>query len=305
MDRDELTKEQNYYVAKSNQLITRSRYSLTTRQHKLLLYLISKIKPEDTGAEVYTLAVKDIIAVCGYNTDGGYYYETIKQDIQAVANVSSWIETAPGKEKLFRWIDTAERDGDKAEFKITFHSTVIPYLFGLRRNYTLGHLLSMLCMSRKYSIRLYEYLLAMQYKALFEVSVDEVRKRIDAEKYMRWIHFKQKVLDPAMEEISSYTYLRVEYAPKKTGRKVTHIVFRYLEYDGAGYTVTRRMQEAKINPERRKAIRKIKKTIKENMDLMKKEEAIEAEGTVMAQMTIDELIQDLEAKAGKRQGGTV
>lgn len=300
MDRNELTKERNYYVAKSNQLITRSRYSLTTQQHKLLLYLISRIKPEDTGAEEYTLAVKDIIAVCGYNPESGYYYKSIKDDIQAIANVSSWIETAPGKEELFRWIDTAKRDTKKAEFNIKFHSTVIPYLFGLRRNYTLANLLSMLCLSQKYSIRLYEYLLAMQYRGTLEVPLDELRKRIDAEKYVRWIHFRQKVLEPAMEDISDHTQLRVEYAPKKTGQKITHIVFRYRENDGVGYTVTKRMQEAKINPERRKATRQMKKAVEEARERIRKEEAIEAEGMVTAQLTIDEFLEALEAKAREK-----
>ena len=42
-----LDKERDYYVVKANQLITKSRYSLSLQQQKILLYFISQIKPED------------------------------------------------------------------------------------------------------------------------------------------------------------------------------------------------------------------------------------------------------------------
>lgn len=300
-EKDKVSKERGYFVAKDNRLITHSRYSLTTQQHRLLLYMISKIKPNDIGDEEYTIRTKDIVDVCGYTQNSGYYYQSIKKDIQKISAVSCWVETDPGREKLFRWIDTAELDHGRAEFKIKFHSTVIPYLFELRRNYTQYSLYNMMCLSGKYSIRLYEYLLSMQYKETIEVSISELKKRIDAEQYTKISHFKERVLEPAILDINAYTELNMEYEYKKTGRTITHIVFRYHNQDFMSYSMACRMREAKINPERRKAEREQEKRREERLKRLKmiaeKKNAIQGEGMVIAQMTLDELMAELEGKA--------
>lgn len=298
LDRDEVNRQRGYFIAKDNQLITRSRYSLSTQQHKLLLYMISKIRPDDIGDEEYTIRTKDIVDVCGYTQDSGFYYQSIKRDIQKIAAVSCWIETEPGREKLFRWIDTAELDHGRAEFTIKFHSTVIPYLFELRRNYTQYSLYNLLCLSRKYSIRLYEYLLAMQYRGIFEVSISELKKRIDAEQYTKISHFKERVLEPAILDINDYTELNMEYVYKKTGRSITHVIFRYREEDNISYSISHLLREAKIDPERRKSARERKKYIEERRKkIREEEEAIQGEGSVTAQMTLEELIKSLEGGA--------
>jgi plasmid replication initiation protein len=259
--------------------------------------MISKIKPDDTGEEEYTIRTKDIVDICGYTKDSGFYYQTIKKDIQKIAAVSCWIDTDPGKTgELFRWIDTAKVDYKKAEFRIKFHSTVIPYLFELRKNRTQYVLYNILCMPRKYSIRLYEYLLAMKYHgSVFEVSIDELKRRIDAEKYEKISHFKERVLEPAIVDINDYTELNIEYAYRKTGKAITHVVFKYHEEDNISYAFKYHARQAKIDPERRKSARERKKAIEERRKQRQQEaEAIPAEGTVTAQMTLEELIAALE-----------
>lgn len=285
-----LEKERSYVVAKSNVLITKSRYSLTTQQHRLLLYMVSKIKPDDAPETEYTISIQDVINVCGY-TECGYYYQTLKDDVQKIANVSVWIETEPGKEKLFRWIDTAELETNKAEFTITFHKTMRPYLFELKDRYVSFYLMSSLCLSHKYAMRLYEYLLAMRYRGEFEVSIDELKKRMDVtnETYNKMSNFKSRVFEPAVENINDYTELNIEYAYIKKGKRITHIAFRYLD-GGIGYTITKRLQETKLNPERRKAMREFKKEVEQRRRAREQAgDYIQGEGMVTAQMTIDEL----------------
>ena len=55
---------------------------MTLQQQKILLYLISRIKPNDEQGEIYELSIKDFAKVCGYVEDSGYYYQTIKADIK-------------------------------------------------------------------------------------------------------------------------------------------------------------------------------------------------------------------------------
>ena len=105
----ELVKQdRQWYVAKSNDLIQRTRYSLPINQQKMLLYMISRIKPQDAPSQVFTFSIPDFCQVAGINLDdSGTYYTALKQQIQQLADSSAWIRTDEGKEALFRWIDTA------------------------------------------------------------------------------------------------------------------------------------------------------------------------------------------------------
>lgn len=256
-----LSQERSYFVVKANDLITKSRYSLSFQQQKILLYFISRIKPTDEERTVYELSIKEFSKVCGYDEYNGYYYQSIKADIKKLCDASSWIETEPGKEELFRWIDRAEINRNSGTIKISFHYTVSQYLFALSEQYTQYSLYNALCLSHKYSIRLYEYLYSMRYKGQFMVSIDELKKRIDAERYTKISHFKDRVLEPAIEEIDNMTDLEVEYDYIRTGRQITHIIFKYYEKTSVGMAITRRLQESVIEPENRKAHREMMKKI--------------------------------------------
>lgn len=292
---EKLGKERSYVVAKDNRLITKSRYSLTLQQQKILLYLISRIKPTDEVGTVYELPVNEFIKICGY--DNAYYYKAIKDDIKKLHDTSSWIEIEKGKETLFSWIDTAEINRNSGKIRITFHSTVSPYLFELREKYTQYNLYNVLCLSHKYSIRLYEYLMSMKYKKVFEVLIDELKKRIDAEKYKSFGNFHSRVLKPAVYDINDYTDINIEYKLKKTGKTVKSIIFKINENDYRDYTITKILRERKIDPERRKEARERKKEAEERRK--RKEDAIKAEGTITAQMTLEELFSKLENENGE------
>ena len=273
-----LSQERSYFVVKDNELITKSRYSLTLQQQKILLYFISRIKPDDDEYTTYELSIKDFSKVCGYVEDSGFYYQTIKTDIKKLADNSNWIETDNGHEVLFRWIDRAEIDKNSGTITITFHYTVSRYLFDLRERYTQYSLYNVLCLSHKYSIRLYELLNSMKYKERFEISIDELRKRLDAESYTRFNNFNQRILKPCIDEINDYTDLAVEYSYKKSGKTITHIIFEFAEKSVRSAVITRKLQADKINPETRKQERKIKKDL-----------AIETKGEITSQLSIDDL----------------
>lgn len=293
-----LSQERSYFVAKDNALITKSRYSLTLQQQKILLYFISRIKPTDEEHTMYELSIKDFAKVCGYVEDSGYYYQAIKADVKKLRDVSSWIEVEPGKEVLFSWIDRAEIDRKNGSLKVSFHYTVAPYLFELRERYTQYSLYNVLCLSHKYSIRLYEYLYSMRYKYQFEISIEELKKRIDAENYTKFSHFNDRVLKPSMEEIACYTDLEVEYNYKKTGRAITHIIFSYHEKSDRDTAITHMLQRGKIDPESRKKKREMWKQIEADRERIRSIDlSADEEEPIEGQITID----DLTIDGGKKE----
>jgi len=91
-----------------------------------------------------------------------------------------------------------------------------------------------LTLNSKYAKRLYE--LFSMYKNLpdktFRISVQELKERLDIidpktknDRYEKWTHFKNRVLDPAEHEINGKADLSFKYQPIKRSRSITHIDF--------------------------------------------------------------------------------
>ena len=60
----EIEKERYYLVVKSNDLIQKTRYSLSTQEQKVLLYLVSKRKPDDNDFQAYCFNLKHLCESC-------------------------------------------------------------------------------------------------------------------------------------------------------------------------------------------------------------------------------------------------
>ena len=178
MEYDKLLKERNHYIAKQNDLIQRSRYEMTSQQQKVLLYFISKIKPEDKPDQLYTLTISDICQVCGFRTDGGYYFESIKQDLTAIDKVFAWIKTREGGEIRFRWFNVLFIHPGSSAVSLSFHSSVQPYLFNLHEQYTQYSFVNILGLKSKYAIRLYEFISSVNRERAVVVPLAEFRERM-------------------------------------------------------------------------------------------------------------------------------
>ena len=75
-------------VVKANDLIQKSRFSLSLQQQKIVLYLISQIKPYDEDFKVYSFDIKEFCKVCGIDSDGGKTYAELKEQIKAIRDKS-------------------------------------------------------------------------------------------------------------------------------------------------------------------------------------------------------------------------
>lgn len=239
-------RERSYYVYKKNELIQKSRYSLTLNQNKLLLYLISKIKPTDTENTIYTINIKEYIDICGLNNNGGYYYRSLKSDIKRIADMSAWIEINPNEEILFRWLNNVKIEKNTGNIFVSFHKSVLEYLLNIKRYYTRYSLNNILAMSCKYSIRVYELLLSYSYKNEIELPITEFKKRIDAENYESNSILIKKALIPAIEEINKYTDLFIEYRMIKEGRSFSKIHFIIRQKNNLSNVISRQNIKKKL-----------------------------------------------------------
>lgn len=218
-------KELSYPVRKSNDMIQKSRYSLSLREQRLLLYIISKIKTDDTGEERYKVSFKDAVKICGASDKGGLAYNIVFEAFATLRDKGFTIYTKKGRVQC-AFIEHPEQDGD-GNMEYNFDPYVVPYLFQVKKRFTQYDLGIAIRMKSIYGIRLYELLKSYSNLKTKRFTLEELRERLDADtaSYKKnYGLFKKYVLEPALKDIET-SDLRVSYIEIKEGRKVVAIDF--------------------------------------------------------------------------------
>jgi len=227
-----LSEIRNYKVVKSNCLIQKSRFQLSVQEQKIILYLISKIKPGDESFMTTEFSIIEFCRVCGIYDESGKNYRDIKSAIKALVDKSIWVTLENGKETILRWIDKPFIDRNAGTMQIKLDDLLKPYLLQLRENFTQFELLYTLAMKSQYSIRLYEILRSYEYKHIIEFNIDELKELLSATCYSRYPDFRRNVLEIAMKEIDALSDINVSYEAIKQGRKYVRIQFSvYIKQD--------------------------------------------------------------------------
>lgn len=214
-------------VVKANELIQRSRFSLTAQQQKIILAVISQVQPWDDDFKLYEFSIPDFCRAVGIDDDSGGNYSKLKNSIKAIADKSVWVTLDNGKETLLRWIEKPYIDPQNGTVQIKLDRDMKPYLLQIKSNFTRYELLWTLRFKSKYSTRLYELIKSVHYNELEEYgrdfTLDELRKLLGAETYKLYREFRVHVLEPATAEINRYSDKTLTWEPIKRGRQVAAI----------------------------------------------------------------------------------
>jgi plasmid replication initiation protein len=237
------TNSRNQVVVKSNALIQRARFNLTMVEQRILVFLISKIKPGDSGLDKYYFSLREFCDVCGIELEGTTY-DYLRDTLKRLSDKSIWIDAEwehEGKnyvgKSLVRWINSIKASDVSSAVWIKFHDEMLPYIFQLREHFTQYQLRNVLAMNSTYAAALYELLKSYEYlQRPIDFSLEELRFMLGADEvksYDTYQCFKQKVIEKAISEINAYSDLSVTYKPMKTGRRVTRIIFAFHRKDSA------------------------------------------------------------------------
>lgn len=223
----------DYFVCKSNELIQKGRYNLTTQQQKIVLFAISKIKKSDDPRQMYELSIEELCSVCGFNISGGSYYQNLKQDMRKLTT-PVWVQFPDNSEWTVSWFADVGIVPLSGTVYVRFHEKIWDFLFDLKERYTQYHLSEVLVFKNKYAIRLFEILRSHFTQAELDqgtekeitLSLDHLRKQLCVSAYPEWKEFNRNVIKKAVDEINLYTeQMKVEYTTRKTGRFVSEICF--------------------------------------------------------------------------------
>ena len=219
-------------VVKSNHIIEAS-YRLSLIEQRIILSAIAQVRRGSSVTDdvLYSVAATDLARISGVAV--GDAYKELKAAALRLKRREVRITQEPdgkGKTKVMitGWVQTIIYVEGEGRVELRFSKDMLPYLTDLQREFTRYSLTDVARMSSAYGVRLYE-LLIQQPSGRREIALSDLRHWLQLEsRYDSIRDFKRWVLDPAVEQINEHSPLAVRWDQRKTGRRVTHLVFTYV-----------------------------------------------------------------------------
>ena len=212
----EIINERNK-IDKHYQLIT-ARYKLSTVEQKLVLSIISLIRPTDSDFMNYQIPISQFEFLADNNNHQRlkkYCKEIMSKPLEVNDN-GEWV--------LFNWFSHIRYRKEMLECSVS--PELKPYLLKLQENFKSYDLKYILEMQSEYSIRIYELLKKSEKMGYLEISLEELQNLLQVpDSFKIYNRFKEKVLQPTSIEIAKYTDIYFEFQEIKPSRKVEKIKF--------------------------------------------------------------------------------
>ncbi len=206
--------------------LTNARYDYSELQLDLMFFILSRLR-KDQETSLYELPIKELSLLTGKQ----YHLPYLRQATEGMGSRMFEVET-PERVKQLWMFQRVEYLKGQGIIEIKLTEDILPYLFGLKDNFTSYALAAALRLNSKYAKRIYQ--LCSQWKDVGETKkydIQEFKKKLSLldekgnEKMLRISDFKESVLDVAVKQINEHTELNISYKLEKRVRTYTHIVF--------------------------------------------------------------------------------
>lgn len=225
---------QDAQVYKANALVEAS-YRLSLYEQRIILACISQVRRDEplTDQKLYTISAQQISEMTG--TRLGTAYQNLKAASERLFDRRVTLHEAPNGQgsirvRVTRWVQTVEYRDKEGAVAVRFGTDMVPYLSQLTEQFTRYALADVAKMSSAHAIRLYELLAQWRGTGKREVTLEWLREALQLEdRYTNIRDLKRWVITPAIEQINEHSPLWVKWDQRKTGRRVSHLVFTFGE----------------------------------------------------------------------------
>ncbi|HCW08182.1 MAG TPA: hypothetical protein DGG95_12550 [Cytophagales bacterium] len=226
--------DKNLTVCKANALIEAS-YRLTLNEQRVISACIAQINSVAPllTTDKFELSAKDFAKLFSFSEKRAYgeLQDIAKSLYQRSLTINNPDPAQPKLKKLeTRWISTIGYIPEDGKIFLHFSPYILPYLSELKGQFTKYELHQISGMKCIYAYRLYELLMQWKRTGKREIEIDWLKKQFELDSsYDRMFDLKKRVIDPAIKDINEHSNYQVSWTQRKTGRKVTHLIFEFSE----------------------------------------------------------------------------
>jgi plasmid replication initiation protein len=211
-------------VFQHNNLVE-ARYSLTLQEKRLILWLISKIQPDEEDFKKHELSVQEFMELLELKGNANYK-ELQKITLGLMKKIL--VIKRPEERTLTQvnWINYAHYEEGHGKIQLAFSEAMKPFLLHLKSQFTAIEITDLMQFTSIHAIRIYELL--MQYQNIGEriLSIDEIRECCGVkDKLKQYGEFEKYLLLIAQREINAKSDISFEFERIKNGRKIIAIKF--------------------------------------------------------------------------------
>ncbi|MFO0089323.1 MAG: replication initiation protein [bacterium] len=238
--------ETGLVVFQHNNLIE-ANYKLSLQEKRVILWLISQIKPNDEDFKEHILKIDEFIKIAGLSGES-CYKEIKKITFKLIGNVLRIRNLDKNGETQVSWLSSANYMDDEGRVSLRFDPAMKPFLIELKNHFTAIELSDLMQFNSVYSMRIYELL--KQYENIGErtIEIATIRKYCGIQnKLNQYKEFKERVLLMAQRELNAKSDISFTFEEIKTVRKITSI--RFIISKNANKTsITQQTQQPKRLP---------------------------------------------------------
>ncbi len=219
-------------VVKHNAIINAS-YKLTLSETRLLLACISQIDSsrDRDKDEPFIIQIKDVRDLFA-DENATHLYRDIRTATERIGKRQIRINDG-NKSGYQNWVIDCFYYKNKGAIEIKFHPDVLNYLTDLKGSFTQYKIQYVAKFTNVHSIRIYELLAQWQGRGNREISVDELREKLQlGEQYPKIYDLKRYVIDKALADINTHSNINVACGERKLGRQTLAFQFKFKQKDG-------------------------------------------------------------------------
>ncbi|WPY00018.1 Replication initiation protein (plasmid) [Candidatus Megaera polyxenophila] len=216
----------NAMIAIQHNNLVEAKYFMTLQQKRIMIWLISQIKPDDIDFKEHVLSIRELINICQLSGESSFKeirditFSLIEKGIRIID-----ITDPDNKREIqVSWLSSA--DYYQGQVKLSFSPKLKPYLLQLKEKFTTINVIDLMQFKSVHAIRIYELL--KQYQDIGErvLSLEEIKECCGVKgKHKQYIDFEKYLLLIAQREINEKSDLHIEFERIKQSRKIVGIKF--------------------------------------------------------------------------------
>lgn len=215
----------NEIVVQHNNLVE-ARYRLSLQEKRLMLFLMSRIKPNDDSFKKIEISIYELSTIMGLDVKN-MYRDMLKVTKDMVGRVLSIRNLDENYLLQVPWIASSRYLYGDGIVRFRISDELVPYLLKIKDQFTVIRLSDIMKFKSIYSIRIYELLKQYESIGYRKIELDELRLScgIPENRLNLIADFRRKVIEISQREINEKSDILINFNFIKKSRKFVSIEF--------------------------------------------------------------------------------